>query len=118
MASSATLLGSPQKANNFEEKLVNISPMKQRYLDSLQNTGLMTEPRTTNNSPNKNTTPRSMKKVSVFEENLTSPLKKISKFSAISSSSSPLKNKKNESSLSFAEFKSAISSPKRSQLIN
>lgn len=113
MASSATLLGSPQKANNFEEKLVNISPMKQRYLDSLQNTGLMTEPRTTNNSPNKNTTPRSMKKVSVFEENLTSPLKKISKFSAISSSSSPLKNKKNESSLSFAEFKSAISSPKK-----
>lgn len=61
MASSATLLGSPQK------KLINISPMKQRYLDSLQDTGLMTEPKSNYNSPDKKLTSKFTKESKVFQ---------------------------------------------------
>lgn len=107
MASSATLLGSPQK------KLINISPMKQRYLDSLQDTGLMTEPKSNNNSPDKKLTSKFTKDSNDFQERSPIPLKKISKFSAISTTSSPIKGNKDTSTLSFSEFKSAISSPKK-----
>lgn len=107
MASSATLLGSPQK------KLINISPMKQRYLDSLHDTGLMTEPKSNNNSPDKKLTSKFIKETDVFQDKSTIPLKKISKFTALSTASSPIKENKDQSTLSFSEFKSAISSPKK-----
>lgn len=107
MASSATLLGSPQK------KLINISPMKQRYLDSLQGTGLMTEPNSNSKSPNKKLTSKYREETNVFQDKSPIPLKKISKFTALSTTSSPIRENGDQNTLSFSEFKSAISSPKK-----
>ncbi|XBW34750.1 hypothetical protein QEN19_000317 [Hanseniaspora menglaensis] len=120
---ASAFLGSPQRETE-NKKLINISPMKQRYLDSLKDTGLMVEPVLKLQSASKiniisNTNSQPLKSP-------TSPLKGLTNFSAKSRSSSKFnspkkpdfKNSKNNNFVDFFNSSKPLATPSKEKSPN